>query len=134
MKLNYDELLSDPKMFEAFRASGHRERSEILSSIYDSIKYSLEKYKKYDEVLHASIFIGLCESFGGTQVYLPSKSSLCKAISELAIYNEFNGKNKKELSLKYRISNRTIDTIVERHRKYSRMAREHLHGMGIKHD
>ncbi|MGU5583284.1 Mor transcription activator family protein [Aeromonas hydrophila] len=133
MKVDYAEILSDNEMFEAFKKSSNSVRNEVVDHIYHSIKKCLIERGVFEEKLHASLFIGLCESFGGLQVYLPSGKHLFKVLEELVIFKEFNGKNQNELALKYRVSNRSIASIVERQRKFQKMARDSLEGIGIKH-
>ena len=134
MKIDYSEILSDPDMFEAFKKASYHERSEVLSHVYETLKKCLIKKKAFDEKLHASLFIALCESLGGQMVYLPTGRNLFKVIDEIVIYKEFDGANKNELALKYKISVRAVELIVARQRKFQKMARDSLEGMGIRHD
>lgn len=134
MRVDYSEILSDPDMFEAFKKSSYVERNEILSHIYEVIKAGLIKKNVFDEKLHASLFIGLCEAFGGLQIYVPCARHLFKVLDELVIYKEFNGENLNELALKYKISARSVSSIVARQRKFQKMARDSLEGIGIRHD
>jgi len=134
MKVDYAEILSDPGMFEAFKRSSYQERNEVLSHIYETLKKCLIERNVFNEKLHASLFIGLCEAFGGQQIYVPKGRHLFKILDELVIYREFNGNNKNELAVKYKIGTRTIDIIVARQRKFQKMARDSLEGIGIRHD
>lgn len=133
MKVDYAEILSDPDMFEAFKKSSYQERNETLSHVYETLKKCLMEKKAFNEKLHASLFIGLCEALGGQQIYIPSGRHLFKVLDELVIYKEFDGRNKEELAVKYRIGTKIIDTIVARQRKFQKMARDSLEGIGIKH-
>lgn len=133
MKIDYAEILSDPEMFEAFKKSSHSVRNEIIDHIYYAIKKCLVEKGVFEEKLHASLFMGLCEAFGGLQVYIPAGRHLFKVLEELVIYKEFNGKNQNELAVKYKISTRSIISIVERQRKFQKMARDSLEGIGIRH-
>ncbi len=133
MKVNYEEILSNPEMFELFKRSTIKERNETLSCVYESIKKCLEKKNAYNERLHAALFIGLCECLGGQQVYLPTSKYLFKVMNHILIYKEFNGKNTNELSLKYKISPRSIADIIARQRKFEKLARDSLESVGIKH-
>ena len=117
MKVDYAEILSDPGMFEAFKRSSYQERNEVLSHVYETLKKCLIERKVFNEKLHASLFIGLCEAFGGQQIYVPKGRHLFKI-----------------LDVKYKIGTKTIDIIVARQRKFQKMARDSLEGIGIRHD
>lgn len=133
MRIDYSEILSDPEMFEAFKRASYHERNEVLSHVYETLKNLLIKKKAFDEKLHASLFIGLCEALGGQMVYLPTGRNLFKVIDEIVIYKEFNGINRDELAIKYKISSKAVELIVARQRKFQKMARDSLEGIGIRH-
>lgn len=133
MKVDYAELLSSPGMFEAFRASSSKNRNETLQTIYDSLKRCLIEKGRYDEKFHASLFISLCEAIGGTQLYIPTEKYLFKVLNEISIFKEFTGNNQHELALKYKVTPKAISDIVARQRKYQKLARDGIDGIGIKH-
>lgn len=133
MRIDYAELLSSADMFEAFKRSTIKDRSETLQVVYHSLKKCLVEKGYFDEKLHASLFIALCEALGGAQIYLPGPRHLFKILDEILIHKEFTGKNQDELALKYKLSRKTIGIILERQRKFQKLARDHIEGIGIKH-
>lgn len=130
MKIYYSELLSDESMFD-FLKSCTVMRNKTLNVLYESIKVGLEQKDCSNEKLRASIFIAICETIGGTQIYIPSATHLKKSLVMFSIYKEFDGKNQKMLSVKYGMSIRNIQFILESQRKQNRLARDCIERLGV---
>lgn len=131
MKIDYAELLSDESMFDVFLKSCAVMRNETLSFLYESIKVGLERQNSFDEKLRASIFIAICETIGGSQIYLPNAEYLKKSLVMFSIYKEFDGKNQRMLSLKYGMSVRNIQAVLEKQRVQNRLARDCIERLGV---
>lgn len=131
MKIDYAELLSDESMFDVFLKSCAVMRNETLSFLYESIKVGLERQNCFDEKLRASIFIAICETIGGSQIYLPNAEYLKKSLVMFSIYKEFDGKNQRMLSLKYGMSVRNIQAVLEKQRVQNRLARDCIERLGV---
>lgn len=56
--------------------------------------------------------IALSDAFGGTSVYIPQRRELIKTYIFNCIAKEFNGFNRKELAIKYRLSETTVYNII----------------------
>jgi len=131
MKVDYAELLSDDGMFDIFLKSCSVERNETLSWLFESIKSGLEQHDCFSEKLRASIFISICETLGGSQIYMPSGEYLRSSLIRFSIFKEFNGDNVKLLAVKYGMSVRNIQTILDSQRKQSLLARERIERLGV---
>ena len=131
MKIDYAELLSDESMFDVFLKSCAVMRNDTLSFLYESIKVGLEQQNCFSEKIRASVFIAICETIGGSQIYLPSADYLKKSLVMFSVYKEFDGKNQKMLSVKYGISVRQIQNILESQRTQNRLARDCIERLGV---
>jgi len=134
MKIDYAELLADDVTFSAFQKASEDIRNETLNQVFLAIKNGLEKQGVLERKVHASVFISLCESVGGQCLYLPRGDSLFGVIRDIAIFKEFDGKNKKYLAIKYRMSLRSIDNILNDQRKTRRLARDCIERLGVGND
>lgn len=56
--------------------------------------------------------IQLCESFGGSSIYIPQKRELLKNKIYSMIYREYDGTNIKQLAVRYDVSEATVYNIV----------------------
>lgn len=72
-----------------------------------------EQYRNIAEVIGLKNFINLIKLLGGTSWYIPKIETVLKEARERKIKKEYNGYNKKELALKYGISERTISYITK---------------------
>lgn len=66
------------------------------------------------DVVGIDIVIEICEKFGGCQIYFPKSNSLYRKNRDNIIKDEFNGKNLRELSIKYKISETQIRNIIKK--------------------
>ena len=57
--------------------------------------------------------IELCESFGGTSIYIPHTKSVFRDCIRLQVKKEFKSDNYKELCIRYGLSERTVRNIIE---------------------
>ena len=67
-----------------------------------------EQYRNIAETLGVERFIELIENLGGTSWYIPKKDSVLYRAMKRKIKREYNKYNKKELALKYGISEKTV--------------------------
>jgi Mor family transcriptional regulator len=131
MKVDYAELLSDDGMFDVFLKSCTVERNETLGLLFESIKSGLEQHHCFSEKLRASIFISICETLGGSQIYMPRGDYLRDSLIRFSIFKEFDGNNAKLLAVKYGMSVRSIQTILDNQRKQNRLARDCIERLGV---
>lgn len=54
----------------------------------------------------------LCETFGGSSIYIPQFKELAKNRVYRCIHEEYRGDNIKELAIKYEVSESTVYNIV----------------------
>ncbi|BBT78634.1 hypothetical protein WP8S18E11_03000 [Aeromonas veronii] len=131
MKIDYAELLSDEAMFDVFLKSCKVKRDETLGLLFESIKDGLERQSCFSEKLRASIFIAICETLGGSQVYMPRGEYLRDSLIRFSIFKEFDGKNTKLLAIKYGMSVRNIQNILDDQRTQNRLARDCIERLGV---
>ena len=131
MRFDYAELLSDEAMFDVFLKSCEVKRDDTLGLLFESIKGGLEQQGCFSEKLRASIFIAICETLGGAQVYIPKGKYLRDSLVRFSIFKEFDGKNTKFLAIKYGISVRSIEVILNDQRKRNRLARDLIDSFGV---
>jgi Mor family transcriptional regulator len=62
----------------------------------------------------------LCEIFGGTNVYVPTKERILLKIRNEEIRREFAGNNYGRLAAKYGLTERRIRQIIDRDRSHNR--------------
>lgn len=68
--------------------------------------------KELAETIGIEAYKNLIRQFGGSPVYIPKAETVLKEVREKEIKEKFNGKNYKELSKKYGISEMTVRRIV----------------------
>lgn len=133
MKIGYEELLAEPGFFDAFKASLPKIKGTVLDDMYSCIGAQLNKQGVFNERLQASMFIAMCETFGGTTVYIPSGERIKQILRDIKMHKEFKGDNTAQLSVKYRLSEREVNSILEKQRALQKDARDHLERIGINH-
>ncbi len=95
-------------------ASGHAEkRRQRLNADIDLDELSGES-AYMARILGIDRFLALCETFGGTNVYIPKKERILQKIRDGEIKRQFEGQNYKRLATKYGLSERRIRQIVNR--------------------
>lgn len=134
IRMCYQELLSDPYIFNAFKLATPKLKGTVLDDMFSCIGAELERQGAFNEKLQASIFIALCETFGGSALYIPSGDRIKDVLSSIKIFKEFTGDNAGALAIKYRVSERTIHIICERQRKLQKQTRDHLENIGVRND
>lgn len=77
-------------------------------------------YKKYAELIGIENFIKLSCLCGGTPVYIPKLKNLMIPSRNAKIFREFNGRNTRELSLKYNLSTRYMYEITREKRNLNK--------------
>ena len=68
--------------------------------------------KELAETIGLEAYRKLIANYGGNPVYIPKAETVLKEIREREIKENFNGKNYRELSKKYGISEMTVRRIV----------------------
>ena len=68
--------------------------------------------KELAETIGLEAYRKLIANYGGNPVYIPKVETVLKEIREREIKENFNGKNYRELSKKYGISEMTVRRIV----------------------
>lgn len=72
-----------------------------------------EQYRHIAEIIGVEQFIELIEKLGGTSWYIPKKDRVLNEARKRKIKKEFNKYNRRELALKYGVSERTISYLAE---------------------
>ena len=72
-----------------------------------------ESHRKLAEVIGAEATLALCKEYGGTPLYIPKVDALLAAQRDQQIRSEFNGMNTVALARQFKLSVRTIQSIVE---------------------
>lgn len=90
---------------------------ELISHIYTKIKQAgsaanLDDYQATK--LASQVAQEIAEDFGGEVIYIPKGMLLLLSKRDLAIWQEFNGKNHNELARKYGVSVPWVYKIVKR--------------------
>ena len=73
-----------------------------------------QQHKEYADLIGIENLIVLSHIFGGTSIYIPKEKELLKNFQHNEIFQEFDGRNIKELAKKYDLSERTIYRIIEK--------------------
>lgn len=72
-----------------------------------------EQYRHIAEIIGVKNFIELTKKLGGTTWYIPKIDRVLNEARKKKIRKEFNRYNRKELALKYGVSERTISYLTE---------------------
>ena len=86
--------------------------TETVTEMVESVERILD-----DRDLSKKVVRELLKDFGGMQVYLPLASAAFKADDDKAIYDEFDGINKRVLCRKYDITFNTFYEILRREKE-----------------
>lgn len=78
------------------------------------------------------VVFGLCDTLGGSVVYLPRGAALKRAMRDAAIYRDWRDGGEQPVNLvrKYRLANQTIYDIIARQRALHRQAEQGSAGQG----
>ncbi|MCX7134414.1 Mor transcription activator family protein [Aeromonas sp.] len=133
MRIRYDELLASPYFFDAFKRSLPNIKGTTLDDLFSCIGEELKKQGVFSELLQASMLIAFCETFGGSNFYVPSGVRVKGVLRDLKMFKEFTGNNIGELSIKYRVSERNVIDIISTQRKLQKESRDHLDNIGVRH-
>ncbi|MEF9894264.1 MAG: Mor transcription activator family protein [Clostridia bacterium] len=71
-----------------------------------------EAHRKIAEIIGVEATLALCDTFGGMVLYVPKTDSIYASVRGKMIRAEFNGMNTTQLAKRYRVTTRTIQTIV----------------------
>lgn len=71
-----------------------------------------EEQKMLINTVGADCFMDLVRVYGGSYVYIPKNDSIERSIRNRNIRNDFNGRNFKELAVKYGLTVARIRSII----------------------
>lgn len=91
--------------------------SGVMQSMLRVFTDTVQNHSGNADTLPMALLLNVCKEMGGIQVYLPRGRSLLKQIEDLQIWDQFNGRNVKELALRYKKSEATIYQVIAAHRK-----------------
>lgn len=76
------------------------------------------------------VVFGICDTMGGSVIYLPRGELLKKAMRDAEIFREWHGSNARpdDLARKYRLASQTIYDIIARQRALHRRSEPDLFG------
>ena len=83
-----------------------RQEQKILESL--TLNDLQESHREIAEVIGVEAMVKLSKTYGGNNIYIPQSKELIKN----KIYEEFDGSNLKELTVKYNVSKSTVYNIV----------------------
>lgn len=96
---------------------------ELLRDIHSLIGDELKK-RGADNNLALPITYAIAKNLGGMQVYIPKGDALDTMIRDMHIWNEFNGTNVAQLALKYKVTFKTVYSVIARMRDAERKRRQ----------
>lgn len=71
-----------------------------------------EAHRKIADVIGVEATLALCHTFGGMPLYVPKLDSVFATVRAQMIRREYNGMNTAQLAQKYRVTTRTVQTLV----------------------
>lgn len=71
-----------------------------------------EKHQLLAQVVGIDGLRSLIRNFGGGQIYIPKTADLLKEMKVKAILKEFDGSNRKQLAIKYDVSESFVYSVV----------------------
>ncbi len=92
---------------------------ELLQELLGIIKQTLLTQgldEKQSESFALKLTLSIAEHMGGIQVYFPRGDKLHKQVRDIEIYNNFTGRNIKQLARQYHLTDKTIYEIITRMR------------------
>ena len=72
-----------------------------------------EEQQMLIDIMGMDAFMELVQTCGGAYVYIPKEDNLIRPIRNRTIRKEFNGRNFKELAVKYGLASMQIRNIVK---------------------
>lgn len=82
--------------------------------IYDVIKEDLPPaFQQLAEEFGAPVVFGIIEKMGGEYIYIPSMKTVMKNVRDRLIFEEFDGKNYRQLARKYSISMTHVRQVIK---------------------
>jgi Mor family transcriptional regulator len=73
-----------------------------------------EPFAEMVRVAGVGSVMDLAQALGGSVLYLPKPDVLRRMVRDKKIFNEFNGKNSRQIARKYGISERHVKRIVKK--------------------
>jgi Mor family transcriptional regulator len=92
---------------------------DVLDSFFVQRGFTRDKAKQEAKAVVAT----LANYFGGRQVYLPKGNTLKKALRDIDIYRQANGRNTQELADEFGCTTRNIQRIVQEQTQLHRTGR-----------
>jgi Mor family transcriptional regulator len=89
------------------------ELTDVLEAHFRRVQRSSSGTRADAEAVIAVI----AEHLGGSTIYLPRGDSLRRALRDLRIYHEFDGRNVKDLARRHHLSTVQIRSIIAKHRR-----------------
>ena len=91
--------------------------NSVLVELIALVKAELKRQGVDDqEKMVEKIILAISHYMGGRAIYLPNGNRIKVALRDYAIYDEFNGKNLKQLSQRYGLSEPHIYDIIRKQR------------------
>lgn len=84
-----------------------------MSSII-KIEELSEELRPVANFMGLSKFLELCDAFGGSNIYLPTKKSILRNYRNGEIIRRYNGRNSKELAKEFCISEMYVKSIIRK--------------------
>lgn len=127
-QLDPDQVLThmaNPTVLRRWEGS-LREMVEIAEV---ALRKKLGDHELVPELARQAVF-AICDTVGGSVIYLPRGEMLKKAMRDAAIFHEWkiNGAKPHQLARKYRLADQTIYDIIARQRALHRRSEPDLFG------
>lgn len=114
----------DPSVLEYAVAPEEQHRwPELLRDINSLLRNELAK-RGVDNNLSLPLTYAIAKNLGGMQVYIPKGDVLEAMIRDMQIWSEFNGSNVAQLALKYKVTFKTVYSVIARMRDAERKRRQ----------
>ncbi|WP_109422770.1 Mor transcription activator family protein [Aggregatibacter actinomycetemcomitans] len=130
MSNNQDDLFADDhemlgQLFDKLDNIPDDELSKawnsVLAELIAVIKAEIKRQDlAVENKMIEKIVIAISHYMGGRAIYLPNGDRIKAALRDYAIYEDFNGKNMKQLSERYGLSEPHIYDIIRKQRKLIR--------------
>jgi len=96
----------------------------LLLELRSVLNQTLEANGINDNNLSLALVLGIGEHIGGMQVYLPKGDNLKRQLRDIEISDRFNGRNIKQLSREYKVTDKTIYEIIAKMRALETQRRQ----------
>ena len=87
----------------------------VLADLVGVIKAETERQgKPFDQQTIEKVVLAIAHYLGGRAIYLPTGDRLKSALRDYAIFNDYNGRNIRELSARYDLAEPHIYAIIRK--------------------